>query len=147
MSFNPTSDVNKKHAIAPVDPLEVLAKHPETKHAIVDYRELVVQDERHMRPAEVDLLIGDYSNWPPIGKRHAELIQGTTEISRLYGVEMRYLGFQSHRFDVHDQTKRAVAEAVPDGRYVETPGVSHISIDPDSLQVQMTALLEFLDDR
>jgi GDPmannose 4,6-dehydratase len=25
----------------------------------LDYRELVVQDERHMRPAEVDLLIGD----------------------------------------------------------------------------------------
>ena len=42
---------------------------------------------------------------------------------------------------------RAVAEAVPDGRYVETPGVSHISIDPDSLQVQMTALLAFLADR
>ena len=39
---------------------------------------------------------------------------------------------------------RAVAEAVPDGRYVETPGVSHVSIDPDSLQLQMTALLEFL---
>jgi pimeloyl-ACP methyl ester carboxylesterase len=42
---------------------------------------------------------------------------------------------------------RAVAEAVADGRYVETPGVSHISIDPDSLQVQRTALLEFLADR
>ena len=42
---------------------------------------------------------------------------------------------------------RAVAEAVPDGRYVETPGVSHVSIDPDSLQLQMTALLEFLADR
>ena len=40
-----------------------------------------------------------------------------------------------------------IAEAVPDGRYVETPGVSHASIDPDSLQLQMTALLEFLADR
>jgi pimeloyl-ACP methyl ester carboxylesterase len=42
---------------------------------------------------------------------------------------------------------RSVAEAVPDGRYVETPGVSHVSIDPDSLQLQMTALLGFLADR
>ena len=39
---------------------------------------------------------------------------------------------------------RAVAEAVPDGRYVETPGVSHVSFDLDSLQLQRTALLEFL---
>jgi pimeloyl-ACP methyl ester carboxylesterase len=42
---------------------------------------------------------------------------------------------------------RAVADAVPRGWYAETPGVSHISIDPASLQVQMTALLEFLADR
>jgi GDPmannose 4,6-dehydratase len=28
-------------------------------HVGLDYREFVVQDERHMRPAEVDLLIGD----------------------------------------------------------------------------------------
>lgn len=41
---------------------------------------------------------------------------------------------------------RAVAEAAPHGQYVETPGVSHISIDPDSLELQMTALLEFLAD-
>ena len=59
-------------------------------------------------------LIGDYTNWAPIGKRHQELIQGTTEISRLYGVEMRYLNFKSHRFDVNDDTKRAVAEALAD---------------------------------
>ena len=28
-------------------------------HVGLDYREFVVQDERYMRPAEVDLLIGD----------------------------------------------------------------------------------------
>jgi pimeloyl-ACP methyl ester carboxylesterase len=39
---------------------------------------------------------------------------------------------------------RAVAAALPDGTYFETPGVSHISIDPDSVQAQMKALLEFL---
>ena len=59
-------------------------------------------------------LIGDYSNWPPIGDRHKELLTGTTEISRLFGVEMRYLNFKSHRFDVNDETKRAVAQGIAD---------------------------------
>jgi LmbE family N-acetylglucosaminyl deacetylase len=59
-------------------------------------------------------LIGDYSNFAPIGNRQRELIEGTTLISRSYGVEMRYLNFKSHLFEVTSQTKRAVAEAVAD---------------------------------
>lgn len=59
-------------------------------------------------------LIGDYSNWAPIGNRQRELIDGTTEISKSYGVEMRYLNFKSHLFDVNNDSKRAVAEAVAD---------------------------------
>lgn len=39
---------------------------------------------------------------------------------------------------------RAVADAVPNGTYVETPGVSHVSIDPASLQLQLDAVLRFL---
>ncbi len=61
-------------------------------------------------------LIGDYSNWVPIGRRTRELVEATTEISRSYGVEMRYLDFKSHLFDVNDRTKQAVAEAVADVR-------------------------------
>ena len=38
-----------------------------------------------------------------------------------------------------------VRQAVPSGRYVEMPGVSHVSIDPDSLQLQMTALIESIE--
>jgi LmbE family N-acetylglucosaminyl deacetylase len=57
-------------------------------------------------------LIGDYSNWRPIGNRHQELLRGTADISRTYGVEMRYLDFKSHLFDVNTETKRAVAKAV-----------------------------------
>ncbi|HUY89445.1 MAG TPA: PIG-L family deacetylase [Pirellulales bacterium] len=57
-------------------------------------------------------LIGDYSNWPPIGDRQQELLHGTVEISREYGAEMRYLDFKSHLFDVNLDTKRAVARAV-----------------------------------
>jgi len=43
--------------------------------------------------------------------------------------------------------QRAVAEALPNGTYFETPGVSHISIDPDSIQAPMKALVEFLAHR
>ena len=57
-------------------------------------------------------LIGDYSNWPTIGDRHQQLITGTKEISASYGVEMRYLAYRSHLFDVTSESKRAVAEAV-----------------------------------
>lgn len=66
---------------------------------------------RHYRVVNLSL-IGDYSNWAPIGNRHQELLAGTTEICRLFGVEMRYLAFKSHRFDVDDASKRAVAQAV-----------------------------------
>jgi LmbE family N-acetylglucosaminyl deacetylase len=59
-------------------------------------------------------LIGDYSNWPPIGNRNRELLAGSVEIARSYGVDMRYLDFQSHLFDVNNETKRAVSAAVDD---------------------------------
>lgn len=68
---------------------------------------------RHYRVVILSL-IGDYSNWAPIGNRQQELIDGTKQICREYGVEMRYLDFLSHRFDVNDKTKLAVARAVAD---------------------------------
>jgi pimeloyl-ACP methyl ester carboxylesterase len=39
---------------------------------------------------------------------------------------------------------RAVADAVPDGTYVEVPGASHIGIDPVSLELGRSALIKFL---
>jgi LmbE family N-acetylglucosaminyl deacetylase len=68
---------------------------------------------KHYRVVSLSL-IGDYSNWPPIGERHAELLDGTAEINASYGVETRFLKFKSHRFDVDDAAKQAVAEAVAD---------------------------------
>jgi LmbE family N-acetylglucosaminyl deacetylase len=57
-------------------------------------------------------LIGDYRNWSPISDRHQELLDKTTAISKEYGVEMRYLKFRTHQFDVDLDTKRAVSEVV-----------------------------------
>lgn len=59
-------------------------------------------------------LIGDYSNWPPIGDRHKELLPGTQSICRGYGVEMRYLNFRTHLFDVDSAGKKQVASLVAD---------------------------------
>ena len=57
-------------------------------------------------------LIGDYSNWTPTKGREKEFVQGTIDISKEYGAEMRYLKYASHRFDVEQEGKKAVAEVV-----------------------------------
>lgn len=59
-------------------------------------------------------LIGDYTNWEPIGNRQQTLLDETVRISREYGAEMRYLDFRSHLFEVDSRTKKAVAEVVAD---------------------------------
>lgn len=59
-------------------------------------------------------LIGDYTNWVPVKGREKEFVQGTIDISKEYGAEMRYLKYASHRYDVNLETKRAVAEVVAD---------------------------------
>ena len=61
-------------------------------------------------------LIGDYTNWAPAKGRSQEIVQGTIDISREYGVEMRYLDFRSHEFDVVTPAKKVVAAAVADIR-------------------------------
>ncbi|MEO7574005.1 MAG: alpha/beta hydrolase [Acidimicrobiales bacterium] len=68
-------------------------------------------------------------------------------ISELAGIQAPVLVIANEHDPIFPAVgQRAVAEALPNGTYFETPGVSHVSIDPDSLQVQMTALLEFLAD-
>jgi LmbE family N-acetylglucosaminyl deacetylase len=57
-------------------------------------------------------LIGDYTNWSPVKGREKEFVQGTIDISKEYGAEMRYLNYASHRYDVTLDTKKAVAEVV-----------------------------------
>lgn len=74
-------------------------------------------------------LIGDYSNWQPTRGREKEFVQGTINISKDFGAEMRYLNFASHRYDVTLENKRAVAEVVrevqPDVAFMMWPHDSH----------------------
>ncbi len=57
-------------------------------------------------------LIGNYSKWKPVAGRHQELVPGSKAIAKDYGVEMHFLDFESHLFDVNNDTKLAVAKAV-----------------------------------
>jgi N-acetylglucosamine malate deacetylase 1 len=59
-------------------------------------------------------LIGDYSNWAPTRGREQQFVEATKRIGTDYGVDVRYLPYASHRFDVTEATKRAVAEVVAD---------------------------------
>jgi LmbE family N-acetylglucosaminyl deacetylase len=74
-------------------------------------------------------LIGDYTNWKPVRGRAAELVGGTIEICKGYGVELRFLDFASMQYDVNEDTKRAVSEAVgeigPDVAFMLWPHDGH----------------------
>lgn len=72
---------------------------------------------------------GDYSNWGPLKGRDKKVVEAVTEISREYGAEMRFLPYQSHRFDVNVETKKAVADVVaevnPDVAFMLWPRDTH----------------------
>lgn len=74
-------------------------------------------------------LIGDYSNWKPAIGREKEIVQGTIDISKEYGAEIRFLNFAEMKYDVSEANKRAVAEAIaqiePDVAFMLWPHDSH----------------------
>src|SRR5437868_7117925 len=74
-------------------------------------------------------VIGDYTNWPPVRGREKELLDGTAQICKDQGAEMRYLTYASHRHDVTEEAKRAVARVVaeiqPDLAFMMWPHDTH----------------------
>lgn len=59
-------------------------------------------------------LIGDYTNWPPVRNREAELKEVSTSLAHYLGVEMRFLDYASGRFQMNEETNRTVAKVVAD---------------------------------
>jgi LmbE family N-acetylglucosaminyl deacetylase len=59
-------------------------------------------------------LIGDYDNWPPAKGRGAELKETCAALAHAHGIETRFLGLASGRFQLNDTHVRAVAEVVAD---------------------------------
>ena len=59
-------------------------------------------------------LIGDYTNWPPVKGRAAELREVSTSLAHHHGIEMRFLDYASGRFHLNEETKLAVAKVVAD---------------------------------
>src|SRR5262249_45167709 len=57
-------------------------------------------------------IIGDYSNWKPAMGREKEIVEGTVQIGKEYGVEMRFLDFTEMRFDASEANTRKVAETI-----------------------------------
>lgn len=75
---------------------------------------ILLQAARKHHRVVILSIIGDYSNWTPTKGREKEFVDGTVQVSKEYGAEMRYLKYASHRYDVSLETKRAVAEVVAD---------------------------------
>lgn len=69
--------------------------------------------KKHQRVVILSL-IGDYTNWPPVKGRAAQLRDFSRELAKERGIEMRFLKFASMGFEPTLETKRAVAEVVAD---------------------------------
>jgi LmbE family N-acetylglucosaminyl deacetylase len=74
-------------------------------------------------------LIGDYSNWKPAAGREQEIVQGSIDLAKEYGAELRFLGFAGTKFEVTEENKRLVSEAIaqiePDVAFLLWPHDSH----------------------
>ena len=75
---------------------------------------LMLQAVRKNYRVVIGAIIGDYSNWPPAQGREQELLDGSRELAKRFGCEMRFLSAASMRFEVTEERKREVAELVAD---------------------------------
>ncbi len=74
-------------------------------------------------------LLGDYTNWPPVDGRAAQLVEDTTAIARDFGAEMRFLDYASMRLRFDDAAIKKTAEVVidvaPDTAFLLWPDDTH----------------------
>jgi LmbE family N-acetylglucosaminyl deacetylase len=83
-------------------------------------------------------LIDDYSNFAPAKGREGELMQGSTDLAREYGVDMRFLplGFKSQHIvdspEVRMAVARVAAEVQPDVALLLWPHDRHADHGPAS---------------
>jgi len=74
-------------------------------------------------------LLGDYTNWPPVDGRAAQLVQDTTAIAKDFGAEMRFLDYASMRLRFDDAAIKKTAEVVidvaPDTAFLLWPDDTH----------------------
>jgi LmbE family N-acetylglucosaminyl deacetylase len=57
-------------------------------------------------------IIGDYTNWPPVQGREAQLLEVSTQLAKERGMEMRFLKHASMHYRLDETTQREVAEIV-----------------------------------
>lgn len=74
-------------------------------------------------------LLGDYTNWPPVDGRAAQLVEDTTSIAEDFGAEMRFLDYASMRLRFDDAAVKKTAEVVidvaPDMAFLLWPDDTH----------------------
>lgn len=74
---------------------------------------VLLEAVRHDYRVVILSIIGDYTNWAPVGReRQNVLINGTRDLCEKRGVEIRFLPYKSMGFTVDEETRKAVSEVV-----------------------------------
>ncbi len=73
---------------------------------------LLLQAVRKHHRVVILAIIGDYTKWPPVKGRGAELREVSIRLAQERGMEMRFLDYASMHFDPSAETRRAVAAVV-----------------------------------
>jgi hypothetical protein len=75
-------------------------------------------------------LIGDYSNWKPAQGRSRELVDGTIQLGKEYGVEMRF--FIVHRDEIQSERGQRAADSGGGRRHFSRPRIPALAARPSS---------------
>jgi LmbE family N-acetylglucosaminyl deacetylase len=73
---------------------------------------LLLQAVRQHHRVVILAIIGDYTKWPPVVGRAAQLRETSIRLAQERGMEMRFLDYASMHYEITPETKRAVAQVV-----------------------------------